>query len=46
MINFLGSMPPPEDQQNLSVHGWTIHDYGKKPAPGRKVGHATRLHRY
>ena len=39
MINLLGEMPRNLDQ--LVDSGWAIHDYGKAPRPGRKLGHAT-----
>ena len=39
MINFIGSMPP---RAPLLAHpGLHLHDYGKEPRPGRKVGHCT-----
>ncbi len=39
MINLIGSIPPRE--QLLKVPGLHLHDYGKEPRPGRKVGHVT-----
>lgn len=39
MLNWIGQMPAVE--QLLTVPGLHWHDYGKKPRPGRKVGHAT-----
>ncbi len=39
MINFIGEMPA--TAAVLSVPGLHLHDYDKKPKPGRKVGHAT-----
>ena len=39
MYNFIGEVP--EISRILSVHGAHLHDYQKKPFPGRKVGHAT-----
>jgi 5-(carboxyamino)imidazole ribonucleotide synthase len=42
MANYIGQMPSPEEQQDLQSQGWVIHDYRKRPAPGRKVGHGTR----
>jgi len=39
MLNLIGSMPPA-----ATVLGWEgvhLHDYGKEPRPGRKVGHCT-----
>ena len=39
MINLIGSMPP---RAPLLAHpGLHLHDYGKEPRPGRKVGHCT-----
>ncbi len=39
MVNFIGRMPPREAVLRLpAVH---LHDYGKEPRAGRKVGHAT-----
>jgi len=39
MLNLIGSMPP----KNLALGSDTVflHDYGKKPRPGRKLGHLT-----
>lgn len=39
MTNFIGEMPKTSDV--LSTEGLHLHDYNKKPKPGRKVGHAT-----
>ncbi len=39
MVNFIGSLPDINDI--LSIPCVTLHDYGKKPRQGRKVGHAT-----
>ncbi len=39
MINFISELPPVE--KILSIPGCHYHDYGKKPRPNRKVGHAT-----
>jgi len=39
MINLIGSIPP--KAQLLKVPGLHLHDYGKEPRPGRKVGHVT-----
>jgi len=39
MVNFIGSMPPASEV--LSVDGARLHDYGKAPRAGRKLGHAT-----
>ena len=39
MRNFLGAMPDTESV--LAIPGAHIHDYGKSPRPGRKLGHVT-----
>jgi 5-(carboxyamino)imidazole ribonucleotide synthase len=39
MKNLIGRMPPRE--RLLAVDGLHLHDYGKEPRPGRKLGHAT-----
>jgi 5-(carboxyamino)imidazole ribonucleotide synthase len=39
MLNLIGSMPPREGL--LGLPGVHLHDYGKKPRPGRKLGHCT-----
>jgi len=39
MRNCLGVMPDP--QSVLAVPGAHLHDYGKSPRPGRKLGHVT-----
>jgi 5-(carboxyamino)imidazole ribonucleotide synthase len=39
MINLIGQMPAPS--RVLGVEGVHLHDYGKQPRPGRKVGHLT-----
>ncbi len=39
MFNWIGGMPALE--QALQIPGLHWHDYGKKPRPGRKIGHAT-----
>jgi 5-(carboxyamino)imidazole ribonucleotide synthase len=39
MFNLIGNMPP-----RATVLGWEgvhLHDYGKEPRPGRKIGHFT-----
>lgn len=41
MVNLIGSMPPREAV--LEVPGARYFDYGKRPAPGRKLGHVTVL---
>jgi 5-(carboxyamino)imidazole ribonucleotide synthase len=39
MFNFIGSVPPSAEVLTLAeAH---LHDYGKSPRPGRKVGHVT-----
>lgn len=38
MVNFIGAMPPRDAILQLNAH---LHDYGKSPRPGRKLGHAT-----
>jgi 5-(carboxyamino)imidazole ribonucleotide synthase len=39
MLNCVGVMPNPEAV--LRVPGTHLHDYGKAPRPGRKLGHVT-----
>jgi 5-(carboxyamino)imidazole ribonucleotide synthase len=39
MVNFIGTMPRHESV--LAIAGAYLHDYGKAPRPGRKLGHAT-----
>jgi 5-(carboxyamino)imidazole ribonucleotide synthase len=39
MLNLLGRLPPREAV--LEIQGAHLHDYGKSPRPGRKVGHCT-----
>ena len=39
MVNLLGTLP--ERAAVLAVPGAHLHDYGKAPRPGRKLGHAT-----
>ena len=39
MVNLLGRMPPRE--LLLGQDGVHLHDYGKEPRPGRKLGHCT-----
>jgi 5-(carboxyamino)imidazole ribonucleotide synthase len=39
MINLIGNMPARADL--LSRDGLHLHDYGKEPRPGRKLGHCT-----
>lgn len=39
MLNLIGEIPPREGL--LASDGLHLHDYGKQPRPGRKVGHCT-----
>jgi 5-(carboxyamino)imidazole ribonucleotide synthase len=39
MLNLIGTLPDPA--KVLAVPGAHLHLYGKKPRPGRKLGHAT-----
>ena len=39
MINLIGEMPAREPL--LEFEGLHLHDYGKQPRPGRKLGHCT-----
>lgn len=39
MVNLIGDIPPRE--RLLARDGLHLHDYGKQPRPGRKVGHCT-----
>ena len=39
MCNAIGALPPRDAV--LAVPGARLHDYGKAPRPGRKVGHVT-----
>jgi 5-(carboxyamino)imidazole ribonucleotide synthase len=41
MINLVGTMPASPDA--LRVCGFAVHDYGKMPRPGRKLGHITTV---
>lgn len=43
MLNLLGRLPP--HHAVLSIPGAHLHDYGKSPRPGRKVGHCTLVDR-
>ena len=41
MTNFIGEMlPAPSLLQHDDIH---LHDYGKTPRPGRKIGHMTKM---
>jgi 5-(carboxyamino)imidazole ribonucleotide synthase len=39
MVNLIGDMPPRAGL--LSDKSLFLHDYGKTPRPGRKLGHLT-----
>jgi 5-(carboxyamino)imidazole ribonucleotide synthase len=39
MLNLIGVLPDPA--RVLAIPGAHLHDYGKEPRPGRKVGHVT-----
>ena len=39
MINIIGSMP--DASKVLKIPGVHLHDYGKEPRAGRKLGHLT-----
>jgi 5-(carboxyamino)imidazole ribonucleotide synthase len=39
MCNAIGALPARDAV--LAVPGARLHDYGKEPRPGRKVGHVT-----
>ena len=39
MVNLIGTLPRAEDI--LALPGVHLHDYGKAPRPGRKLGHCT-----
>jgi 5-(carboxyamino)imidazole ribonucleotide synthase len=39
MLNLIGRLPPRDAV--LGIPGAHLHDYGKSPRPGRKVGHCT-----
>ncbi len=41
MINLIGSMP--EKAASTAGERFHLHDYGKRPRPGRKLGHITVL---
>lgn len=41
MRNLIGEMPPRDAL--LAIDGLHLHDYGKTPRPGRKVGHCTLM---
>jgi 5-(carboxyamino)imidazole ribonucleotide synthase len=37
MVNLIGEIPPAA----RTLQGAALHDYGKSPRPGRKLGHIT-----
>ena len=39
MLNCIGTMP--DRDAVLAIPGAHLHDYGKAPRPGRKLGHVT-----
>ncbi len=39
MVNIIGSFP--DRDAILAIEGAHLHDYGKSPRPGRKLGHVT-----
>ena len=39
MVNCIGTMP--DRDAVLAIPGAHLHDYGKAPRPGRKLGHVT-----
>ncbi|MGN6452527.1 MAG: 5-(carboxyamino)imidazole ribonucleotide synthase [Steroidobacteraceae bacterium] len=43
MVNLIGVLPP--RQRLLALAGAHLHDYGKRPRPGRKMGHCTVVER-
>jgi len=43
MVNLIGEMPPLAAL--LAEQGLHVHDYGKAPRPGRKLGHCTLVER-
>jgi len=43
MLNLIGEMP--DDRDLLAQDGLHLHDYGKSPRPGRKLGHLTLVER-
>jgi 5-(carboxyamino)imidazole ribonucleotide synthase len=43
MLNLIGKMPAAPDM--LALDGVHLHDYGKSPRPGRKLGHLTLVER-
>ena len=43
MLNLIGKVPPTEGV--LAIPGARLHLYGKKPRPGRKLGHVNAVGR-
>ncbi len=41
MVNYIGTMPTADEI--LAIPGAHVHDYGKAPRPGRKLGHVTSV---
>ena len=41
MLNLIGEIP--ESARQLGLPDCWLHDYGKSPRPGRKLGHITIL---
>jgi 5-(carboxyamino)imidazole ribonucleotide synthase len=39
MVNLIGSLP--DAREVAAIHGAHLHLYGKRPRPGRKLGHVT-----
>lgn len=42
MLNIIGQMPPADTLDGIPEAA--LHDYGKSPRPGRKIGHITITH--
>jgi len=42
MVNIIGRLPPVGEL--LRLQGVYVHLYGKRPRPGRKLGHVTVAH--
>jgi 5-(carboxyamino)imidazole ribonucleotide synthase len=41
LVNLVGSMPQMDELFAVSAHHLAVHEYGKEPRPGRKLGHVT-----
>ncbi len=39
MLNLIGTIP--DSVRQIAENGYYLHDYGKSPRPGRKLGHVT-----